>query len=73
MLRRDENAERSKRFNAELPLEFSHLLSNLSPYLGAPLSLALEDGPPTELHFMSPSLKNLGPTPTLPLILIGDD
>ena len=72
-MRRDESAERLKRFNAELPLEFSHLLSNLSPYLDAPLSLVLGDGPLTELHFTSPSRNNLGPTPTLPLISIGDD
>ena len=73
MIGKDESVERSKRFNAELPLEFSHLLSNLSPYLDAPLLLVLEDGPLTELHFTSPLWNNLGPTPTLLLISIGDD
>ena len=72
-MKKDESAGRLKRFDAELPLEFSHLLSNLSPYLDAPLSLVLEGRPPTELHFTSPSWNNLGLTPTLPLISIGDD
>ena len=72
-MRKDESAERLKRFDAELPLEFSHLLSNLSPYLDAPLSLVLEGGPLTELHFTSPSWNNLGPTPAFLLISIGDD
>ena len=72
-MREDEGAERSKKFNAELPLAFSHLLSNLSPYLDTPLSLVLEDRFLTKLHFTSPSWNNLGLTPTLPLISIGDD
>ena len=73
MIRRDESAEKSKRFNAELPLEFSHLLSNLSPYLDTPLSLVPKDGPLMELCFTSLSWNNLSPTPTLLLISIGDD
>ena len=70
MIRSDKSAERSKRFNAGLPLEFNHLLSNLSPYPGNLLSLVLEDRPPMELCFMFPSWKNLGLTPTLPLSLL---
>ena len=73
MMRKDESAERSKRFDAELPLEFSHLLSNLFPYLDAPLSLVLEGESPMEFHFTSPSWSDLGPTPTILLISIGDD
>ena len=68
-MRKDESAEGLKRFDAELPLEFNHLLLNLSPYLDAPLSLALEDGPPTELHFTSPSWNNLGPNSHTPAYL----
>ena len=69
IMRKDESVERLKRFDVQLPLGFSHLLSNLSPYLDTPLSLVLEDGPLMELHFTSPSRNNLGPNSHTPTYL----